>query len=212
MSLVRLPRHIATVIVLMVTLLSASLMMGIVGAQESSGNQGKGNRDAAALCRGNGYKNLTRPDGTPFTSVGECISYAAQKGGVESLATVTPVPSPTPSPEPQPSPVPSPTPSPATTDLSLFNYPTGECSARAYADGLKPGTAYRIIMEITWADGSTSTQSTDVPSTHFGYYSLTADWFNIYGDREIYAYLYSADGTLLNSAGPLVLDDECAAP
>jgi hypothetical protein len=210
MGSVYLPRRIATFVLIVATLMSATLVAGLAGAQGAPGNNG--NRDAAALCRGNGYKSLTRPDGTPFTSVGECISYAAQNGGTEVLATVTPVPSPTPTPEPQPSPVPSPTPDPGPTSLVLLNDPPATCSALAQAYGLEPGISYSITMQITWADGSTSTRSVDVPSTHLGYYGYRAQWSNIYGDREIFAFLYSADGVLLNQAGPLVLDDECAAP
>lgn len=39
-----------------------------------------GNSGAVHLCQKGGYRNLVRTDGTGFSTVGECVSYAAQGG------------------------------------------------------------------------------------------------------------------------------------
>lgn len=54
-----------------------------VGAPTSSGISsfvGGGNSSAAHLCYQGGWQHLATADGTPFTSVGDCVSYAAHGG------------------------------------------------------------------------------------------------------------------------------------
>lgn len=55
-------------------LLAAMLLPAIASAEPSATSE------AAHLCQQGGYLTLTRQDGTPFTNVGDCVSYAAQGG------------------------------------------------------------------------------------------------------------------------------------
>ncbi len=48
-----------------------------------------GNSDAAHACQQGGYQNLFRTDGTGFTNVGDCVSYAAQGGTLATRRTAT---------------------------------------------------------------------------------------------------------------------------
>ena len=49
---------------------------------------GDGNSSAAHLCYHGGWQNLATAEGTPFTSVGDCVSYAAHGGTPGPLGPV----------------------------------------------------------------------------------------------------------------------------
>jgi hypothetical protein len=53
----------------------------------AAGAHGKGGNSAAAhACQHGGWKNLKRADGTRFKNQGKCVSYAAHRGTLVSLA------------------------------------------------------------------------------------------------------------------------------
>lgn len=58
--------------------LTVALSVGVATATAAEG----GNSDAAKACQQGGWQNLVRQDGTAFTNTGDCVSYAANGGGL----------------------------------------------------------------------------------------------------------------------------------
>ncbi len=58
---------------LLLAAVTAALMVPVAFA-------GGGNSDNAKACQQNGWQNLVRPDGSGFKNTGDCVSYAAQGG------------------------------------------------------------------------------------------------------------------------------------
>jgi hypothetical protein len=66
---------ILSALALVLTLTLAALVPGHVGA-----DSGAGNSAAAHACQQSGYLTLVRADGSNFTSVADCVGYAANGG------------------------------------------------------------------------------------------------------------------------------------
>jgi hypothetical protein len=65
---------------LMAAVLFAATLALSVGA--GTAGAGGGNSDAAKACQQGGWQTLVRQDGTGFKNAGDCVSYAAQGGGL----------------------------------------------------------------------------------------------------------------------------------
>ena len=66
--------------------LCATLALAVGAATASAGG---GNSANAKLCQKNGWKSLTRSDGTTFNNQGECVSYGAKGGTISQVAPIT---------------------------------------------------------------------------------------------------------------------------
>jgi hypothetical protein len=65
--------------------LMAALLLGTMLALSSGvgiATAGGGNSDAAKACQKDGWQTMVRQDGTGFKNAGDCVSYAAQGGGL----------------------------------------------------------------------------------------------------------------------------------
>jgi hypothetical protein len=82
----RIASTLATAVLVVLCACDASVTTtGPLAAGRASLDKG-GNSDAAHLCHQDGWTSLQRADGTLFSNVGDCVSYAAQGG------TPTPIP------------------------------------------------------------------------------------------------------------------------
>src|SRR6185295_17063047 len=60
-------------------LFAATLALSVGAATATAGG---GNSDAAKACQQGGWQTMVRQDGTGFKNAGDCVSYAAQGGGL----------------------------------------------------------------------------------------------------------------------------------
>ena len=65
-----------------IVLMACAMLALAVGV--ASATAGDGNSDAAKDCQQGGWQNWVRADHTAFKNVGDCVSYAAQRGVLTS--------------------------------------------------------------------------------------------------------------------------------
>lgn len=68
---------------LILSVLSMILTMALATTAAPAVAQGKGNSEAAHLCKHDGYRDYTDVGGNRFTNTGDCVSYAAQGGELQ---------------------------------------------------------------------------------------------------------------------------------
>lgn len=98
----------------------------LVAVAPVAGAPAGGNSGNAKACQQGGYLTLQRADGTRFSNVGECVSYAAQGGVLMPIPTATTVPTPTNVPPTVAPPTPFPTIAPPTEAPTATDVPPTE--------------------------------------------------------------------------------------
>lgn len=161
--------RVPAMMLLMLSLIGIPFAVGLASAQDFQ--RQLGNDEISALCGGDGYKRLTRQDGTPFASERDCVRYARRNGGVKALATAAPKPpqiarglvapsanikiKPLPLFPATPTAVPTNAPYPSPWIYLHLYYTGAHCTVSAYTNTLAPGTSYIVSVHIKDKSGET---------------------------------------------------------